>query len=317
MAARKSERILNLTICLLNTRRFIDRESIRGSVEGYAGLNDGAFERTFERDKDDLRAMGVPVETGSNSAFFPDEIGYRIRRQDFELPPLQVDAGEAAALGLAARTWDSATLAERTVSALAKLRAAGVELEVAPPLGLAPSVGAREESFEPLWGATITRTAVRFGYRGQSRDVEPWSMTYRRGAWYLLGFDRARSAPRMFKVARMETVAAPTGKPGGYTIPPGVDLAALAASLDPPQPDAEAVLAIRGDTAPELRRRAWGVVEVDGLAPGYTGYRVPYANRGDFASEVAAHGPDVVVVAPDDLRHRVISHLGAVIGVGS
>ena len=106
MAARKSERILNLTICLLNTRRFIDRESIRGSVEGYAGLNDGAFERTFERDKDDLRAMGVPVETGSNSAFFPDEIGYRIRRQDFELPPLQVDAGEAAALGLAARHRD-------------------------------------------------------------------------------------------------------------------------------------------------------------------------------------------------------------------
>ncbi|MCB0890882.1 MAG: DNA-binding transcriptional regulator, partial [Propionibacteriaceae bacterium] len=63
MAPRKSERIMNLAICLLLARRFLDKNHLREVVEGYGGLSDAAFERTFERDKDDLRAMGVPVET--------------------------------------------------------------------------------------------------------------------------------------------------------------------------------------------------------------------------------------------------------------
>jgi len=88
MSPRKSERIMNLAICLLLARRFVEKSQIREVVEGYHDLSDAAFERTFERDKDELRLMGVPVETGSNSALFPDEIGYRIRRKDFELPPI-------------------------------------------------------------------------------------------------------------------------------------------------------------------------------------------------------------------------------------
>lgn len=105
MAPRKSERIMNLAICLLMARRFLDRNHLREVVDGYAGLSDAAFERTFERDKDDLRAMGIPVETGSNSVLFPDDVGYRIRRQDFELPPIDFTAAEATALGLASQVW--------------------------------------------------------------------------------------------------------------------------------------------------------------------------------------------------------------------
>ena len=109
MAPRKSERIMNLAICLLLARRFLDKNHLREVVEGYGGLSDAAFERTFERDKDDLRAMGVPVETGSNSTLFPDEIGYRIRRQDFELPPIDPPFGPygrfAARWKMTSRCW--------------------------------------------------------------------------------------------------------------------------------------------------------------------------------------------------------------------
>ena len=104
---------MNLAICLLLARRFVEKSHIRDVVEGYAGLSDVAFERTFERDKDELRAMGVPVETGSDNPLFPDEVGYRIRREDFELPPIEFTASETMVLGLATRVWESATQADQ------------------------------------------------------------------------------------------------------------------------------------------------------------------------------------------------------------
>lgn len=315
VSARKSERIMNLAICLLMARRFIDKAQLRGLVVGYGGLSDGAFERTFERDKDELRAMGVPVETGSNSSLFPDDIGYRIRRQDFELPPLDVTPAEATALGLASRVWDTAGLAESTVSALAKLRAAGIDPDPSPQLGLAPSVGAREPSFEVLWSATLTRTPVTFGYRGQQRRLQPWGMAYRRGSWYVVGYDESRQDERMFKLARVEGLATLAGKPGSYQVPDGTDLAALVASLEPRQPDAVAVLAIRHDRAPDLRRRGRPVALDCELPPGFAAYEVDYANQNDFAAEVAAHGPDVLACAPDQLRSAVVEQLSVVAGV--
>ena len=98
---------MNLTICLLMARRFVEREQIRELVAGYQGLSDAAFERTFERDKDELRALGVPVETGSNSSLFPDEVGYRIRRRDFELPEIDSPPAELAALVVASTVRDA------------------------------------------------------------------------------------------------------------------------------------------------------------------------------------------------------------------
>ena len=116
-ATRKTERILNLTICLLVSDRYLPKSRIREAVEGYHNLSDAAFERTFERDKDELRALGVPIEVGSFDAFFDDEPGYRIRASEFELPPIDLDAEEASVVGVAARVWQHASMAESTMSA--------------------------------------------------------------------------------------------------------------------------------------------------------------------------------------------------------
>ncbi len=309
MAPRKSERIMNLAICLLMARRFLDKNHIREVVEGYAGLSDAAFERTFERDKDDLRAMGVPVETGSNSTLFPDEVGYRIRRQDFELPPIDFTPAEATALGLASQVWGTATLAERTVSALAKLRAAGIDPDASRLPGVSPSIGAKEPAFEPLWQATMTRTRVAFGYRGVAREVEPWVLTYRRGSWYLVGFDRTRDAVRMFKLARIEDAPQAVGKPGSYALPDDVDLTELTRALEPGPAVAEAVVAIRGDKAPDLRRRGVPVEVPAPLPPGFAAWRVRYGHDREFVTEVCGHGPAVLVLEPADVRRQVIERL--------
>ncbi len=314
MSARKSERIMNLTICLLMARRFVEREQIRGLVEGYHSLSDAAFERTFERDKDELRALGVPIETGSNSPLFPDEQGYRIRRSDFELPPLEFDAAETAALGLASTVWDQRRLAEDTVRAVAKLRAAGVEPDAGRLAGLAPSMSAHEPAFEPLWQALLTRTRVRFTYRDVERLVEPWSLTYRRGAWFCLGFDATRAEERVFKVARIADEPRLDGRPGAYTVP-DVDLEARLASLEPAAPTQEALVAVADGAAPDLRRRSTPADEPSPLA-GYTTFRVPYAEGGDVAGELAAYGADVVVLGPPDVRDALVAHLRGVVGCG-
>jgi proteasome accessory factor B len=309
MSPRKSERIMNLTICLLMARRFLDRNHIRENVEGYAGMTDANFERTFERDKDELRSLGVPVETGSNNPLFPDEVGYRIRRQNFELPPIQFTAAETTVLGLASRVWEQATLADRAVGALAKLRAAGVDVDSSRMSALMPSVGAREPSFESFWHATTSARRITFSYRGLARTIEPWIMTYRHGAWYVSGLDTGRGAARMFKLSRVEGVPTLLGKPGAFVIPPDTDLAALVRSLEPAAPNSEAVLAIRGERAPELRRRGTAERAPIELPPGFAAYRVRYNPHSDFVGEVAAQGSDVLAISPSELRHQVIRHL--------
>ncbi len=316
MAQRKSERIMNLTICLLMARRFVDKAYIREVIEGYHGLSDAAFERSFERDKDELRRLGVPVETGSNDVLFPDEVGYRIRRADFELPPIDFSPVEAAVLGLASRVWESATQADQAVSAMAKLRAAGVDPDPDRVVGLTAVVGAREPAFDALWQACVDRQPVRFEYRGQTRRVEPWTMTYRRGAWYLFGFDRDRGAERVFKVARVGTDVAALGRPGGYEVP-RIDPDQLLAKLEPSPPDAVAVVAIRGDRAPTLRRRARPAEDpATVLPPGFARYQVDYAVGGDLVGEICSYGPDVLVLEPPDLRAAVIAQLSVIGGAG-
>src|SRR3954468_20973928 len=195
MAARRAERLVNLVICLLSTRQFLTAERIRDAVPGYEAADgsratDEAFKRMFERDKDELRELGIPLETGRNSSFDAED-GYRIRRGDYELPPIEFDAAEAAAVGLAARLWQSATLGEPARQALIKLRAAGTEVRAADAPGAVPHLDASDPSLPPLLEAARTATAVRFDYVKSGseeplrRTLEPWGVLSWRRRWYV------------------------------------------------------------------------------------------------------------------------------------
>ena len=128
MAAKRAERLVNLVIALLSTRQYVTAARIRATVPGDEADDgseraDEAFKRMFERDKAELREMGVPLETGRTSVFDTED-GYRIARADYELPEIRLTGEEAAAVGLALRLWESAQLAGAAQSALVKLRAA-------------------------------------------------------------------------------------------------------------------------------------------------------------------------------------------------
>src|SRR5690606_4623542 len=109
MAIAKAERLMNLALCLLGTRRPLSKRELRDSIEAYVEAfgpgnasagSDDSFNRMFERDKDDLRELGLVIETVES---LEGEVGYMARRDSNRLPPITLDAEEAAALGLAAK----------------------------------------------------------------------------------------------------------------------------------------------------------------------------------------------------------------------
>jgi predicted DNA-binding transcriptional regulator YafY len=129
VAISKVERLMNLVIALLSTRNFITAERIRETVSGYSdNASDEAFSRMFERDKNELRDLGIPLETGRVSQFDPTE-GYRINREAYALPAVELTADEAAAVAVATQLWESPELITATQGALLKLRAAGVDVD--------------------------------------------------------------------------------------------------------------------------------------------------------------------------------------------
>ena len=227
---------MNLVIALLSTRTFITAERIRETVYGYAdSASDEAFSRMFERDKNELRDLGIPLETGRVSQFDPTE-GYRINRDAYALPAVELTADEAAAVAVATQLWESPELITATQGALLKLRAAGVDVDAADS-GIAitstaalPGLRGSEDVLGILLSAIDSGQAVRFPHRPSrsdpytTRTVEPWGVVTDRGRWYLVGHDRDRDATRTFRLSRIGADVTPIGPPGAVKRPDGVNL---------------------------------------------------------------------------------------------
>ena len=317
MPATKTERLVNLVICLLATRTFVPKERLRATLEPYRACpSDEAFERMFERDKEELRQLGIPLEVGAVNAYFEDEIGYRIAPGEYALPDLELEPDEAAALGLAARFWQQATLAQAASSALLKLKAAGVEIGEASPAGIEPRVRAEAPSFEPLLEAVYERQIVRFPYRrsdGQSavREVEPWTIDSWRGRWYLAGFDVARDDARVFRLDRITGPVLLTGRAPSHKVPARLDVRAQVAAYAGQgggEPSTATLLARTG-TCFQLRRMASETV------PGDDGWDTLVINaRNEISGWVAEFGADVVVLGPPALRESVLAKLRSLAG---
>jgi proteasome accessory factor B len=316
MSARRTERLLNLVICLLATRRWLTKEQIRAAVPQYADCESAeAFDRMFERDKEDLRELGVPLVTGQHSAWFEDEVGYRIDRDAYALPEIELTSEELAVLGLASRVWQQASLAGPAARALVKLRALGVETDEGSLVGVEPRVRTAEPAFEPLYAATRDRIRVSFPYRrpdGQeaTRHLEPWAMLNRSGRWYVVGRDTDRQAPRAFRLSRVVGTVRRTGRPGAYEVPQDVDPAGMVGFGQEPTDERAALLRVRNGRGGNLRRRA--LPGPDGDPEGPAGWQLVRVRVGDvmsLAQEVAGYGPDAVVLEPVDLRAEVVRRL--------
>lgn len=312
MARDKPERLLNLTFMLLSTSRFIPKEQIRQAIGPYREAPSvDAFERMFERDKEELRNLGIDIETGSFDSFFDDDPGYRIRRDSAELPEIELTPQEAAAVGVAANVWQHPGLAGDSSRAVVKLKAAGLVIDPSVLSVEEPKLKADDPAFDAMLEAATTRRPVAFGYQragfdAEERRVQPWGVLSWRDRWYVGGFDLERNGPRLFRISRVQGAVKFIGEAGSYEVPADANLRDVAAALFRPKPERTAVLRVAAGRAHGLRATA---VTTTALDDGRDEIEVPFALVSDLAALVSSYGDAVIVVGPVDVRDAVVAHL--------
>ena len=322
MAIAKVERLVNLVIALLSARGYLTAERIRATVYGYGDCaSDEAFSRMFERDKNELRDLGIPLETGRLSSLDPVD-GYRIKRDAYALPEIELTAEEAAAVAVATKLWESPELITATQNALLKLRAAGVDVDPSAPVEITTGAGptglrGSEEVLGVLVAAIDAGRAVAFRHRPTpvdpytERTVEPWGVVTARGRWYLVGHDRDRGATRIFRLSRIADVK-PLGPGGSVDRPEAVDLREVVDRAIGDSPGGGQARVWVADGHATALRRAGRAVErrtVDGRDGEVLELEVGAVDR--LAREIAGHGADALVLDPPALRADVLGRLTA------
>ncbi|WP_312179377.1 WYL domain-containing protein [Arthrobacter sp.] len=319
-AEKRTERLLNLVIALLSSRRGFTKHELFDEIELYSeAATPEAREKLFDRDKAFLREQGIPVESYSDDALYEQDNSvqrYRIRSEEYRLPEVAFTSAESAVLALAAQMWEQAALGSAAARALRKLRARGVITEDTVASPVQPGIRTTDPNFTAVFRAASNRLPISFGYRASggsesTRRLQPWGMGSRYGHWYVVGWDVDRQAERFFRLSRM-TTPVKTGK-GSYTVPAGFDIHASLASLDTVFAPQAGVVDVSSGAGAELRLRAAdagaAVPPVPaGLPDPAPGRDRLYFRVTDFdalAADTAALGPAAEAIYPGELRSVV------------
>ena len=309
------ERLINLIAALLETDHPMTAEEIRTRIAGYDRDNHEAFRRIFERDKADLKAMGIPLETRQLDVFGDAPPGYIIPKSRYYLPALELEPDELAALRIAA----GAVLGveEEAGSGVLKLSLGAIDESAGGArLSWNADVAASQPLLGPLYSAVVERTPVTFSYQAAGREgpserlVEPYALLHRRGHWYVVGRDDRRGETRTFKVARI--IGDVKRVEGNYEIP--ADFDARSHLIDPSSvgESAHVVATIRFDASlrwwPEqnlpgatLREGPEGSVDVD----------MPSATVDSIVAFALWWGPKVEIIEPPEARDLIVERMNA------
>jgi predicted DNA-binding transcriptional regulator YafY len=305
------ERLVNLVALLLEARRPLTFDQIRDVLPAYLQGDKATAKRQFERDKDTLRAIGIPVEVAPTDVWEVEE-GYRIPRERYELPEVEFTAEEAAALFVAAH----AGVGGEAAQAFRKL-ALGVDTGVLA--GLAEREGnlgvdAAAPHLADVADAVARRRRVRFRYRplqgrAGERDVDAWGLVFRRGAWYLVGQDRKRGEPRSFRLSRLASTLKDVGEahapPEGFRASEHVQAGPWGLG----EPESTARVSFSPKVAWWALSGLPGARTVRTRRDGWTEAEVPAAGGDGFVSWILSFGADARVLGPGGLRDAVVERL--------
>jgi len=310
------ERLVNLVVALVATDQGLTKDTILSSVSGYrekaeAGASKDALEKMFERDKESLRRLGVPIETIGDWADPDDlrEARYRVPTAEYELPEdIVFTSAELALLNLAGGVWSESSMSAEARSGLRKIRALGIAVEE-PIIGYSPRISLREPAFAALQQAIELSRVVTFPYlkpgeaSARTRRVQPLALVEYEGRWHVFGVDLGVRAERTFLLSRIVDDVAITRENFDAALREGAGERALA-GLTAVAEHNRALLEVNPGTEAALRlsRRA---------LPADQGIRVPFVDMHVFADELASYGPEVRVVEPAELRDQVIARLEA------
>ena len=305
MVSRKSERLINLTIALLATKRFITKSEIFKTIEGYEGSPESK-ERMFERDKDDLRSLGIEIEVGSFDPLFHDEAGYRIKQERYQLDLGDVTALEISLLSLAAQAWQGASLDDAAQRALVKLNSLGIAVDEENMPDSAPFFSDGGLDLPIITRAIAEHQILEFTYRNyeltdEVRSVVPIGLSTRSGFWYFTGVDQSIEEIRTFRFDRVIGSFTVKRGPKDFETPENFD----SKRIFERDIDTHAVIDIRRGKGTSLRALASSTKPIGE----WDQVQIPILDMRTLSALILWHGDDVYVHSPIELREIIIASL--------
>ena len=301
MSAQKTERLINLTLALLATKRHLTKSEIFKAVAGYSGSPE-TMERMFERDKDELRSLGIEIEVKGIDPLFEDEQGYLIRSETFQLSENEFTKEELLYLTMAANLWHGSALGSDSKAALLKIQSLSGPIESdavnTPAVRDSESAALLSSAFE----AVDTEQLIKFGYKGKERTTQPFGLYTRDGFWYLVA--REEDEVKSFKLLRIEGKIVKEGKAGSFKKPPEFDLIKFLSNSRSEQ-EILAKVYVRKEQAHVLRSK-YSAKEIN---EEWDLMSIPFIYEQEIIETILWYGTNIIVDSPASLRSEVITRL--------
>ncbi|WP_426846801.1 helix-turn-helix transcriptional regulator [Candidatus Planktophila dulcis] len=291
------------------TKRFVTKSEIFKTIEGYEGSSESK-ERMFERDKDDLRSLGIEIEVGSFDPLFNDEAGYRIKQERYQLDLGDITTLEISLLSLAAQAWQGASLDDAAQRALVKLNSLGIAVDEASLPVSIPFLSDGGLDLPKITHAIAEHQILEFIYRNydlseENRRVVPIGLSTRSGYWYLTGVDQSIEEVRTFRFDRVIGNFTVKKGPKNFETPENFDSQNLFERVE----NIDAVIDVRRGKGTSLRALASSTKSIGE----WDQLQIPILDMRTLSALILWHGDDVYVHSPVDLREIVISSLKEIV----
>jgi len=304
---QKTERLINLTLALLSSKRYLTKSEIFKVVAGYSGSPE-TMERMFERDKDDLRNLGIRIEVRGLDPLFEDDQGYLIDSDTHQISPDNFSKEDILLLTMAANLWHGSALQQDSKAALLKIQS--LDGLVATNTVTSPVVEDNEDSKKLLliFDAVERAISLEFEYKGTIRRVKPYGIYTRRGFWYLAA--QEKEVVKSFKVVRIGQQIKAISKAHGFVKSPEFKLSTFIGDMNAPS-TSKAEIRIRKNQALALRKR-YEVIEVDAE---WDKVFIDYNFEEDLIESLLWYGSNLVVISPKTIRDQIITRVKGLVHV--
>ena len=308
MSSEKTERLINLTLGLLASKRYLTKNEIFRTISGYSGTPE-SMERMFERDKDELRSAGIVIEVGGLDPLFEDEQGYLIRSSQIQIQPNDFSKQDLILMVLAANFWLESNFDDSAKNALLKISSidSAITAKVGSNNGLMSMQGSNHdfEQIRILIDAISNNRYIKFRYKSIDREVAPIRLENVQGFWYLSGVDDGLL--KKFKVIRFESAITINDKKAAF------DKEFLTKNLKVQQnqevQNQRLQAYIRIGKCNNLRKE--GIISPKNGE--WDKIELPFTDQEQMIRDLLWNGDDVQVIAPNQLKDELLLRLGGLI----
>jgi len=301
MSSQKTERLINLTLALLASKRYLSKAEILRNIPGYEGSPE-TKERMFERDKDDLRSLGIQIDVNNFDPLFEDEQGYLIKSDSFQFAENEFTKEELLLLTMAANLWHDSAVEIDSQNALLKIQSLSGPVE--NDMTTTPTLRITEDwqLLVSIFTAVQNKQILEFSYRGKKRQVNPYGLYSSNGFWYLIAFEI--NVIKSFKLVRIEGEVDLIGEKDAFEKPVNFNVGNFLKE-ESNSVSLVSKLQVRKGAALSLRNK----FTVKDLDSEWDLMDIPYTNEQELLEMVLWHGTDLKLIEPAALRQLLVANL--------